>query len=75
MPQKEMHPSSDPQTADNPQPTVDNPQPRRQPGTRGIRRPDGRRNPEKLRENQQSLGVGPDHRTPDMKKGHRGTFP
>lgn len=67
MPQKEMHPSSDPQTVDNPQP--------RRPGTRGIRRPDGRRNPEKLRENQQSLGVGPDHRTPDMKKGHRGTFP
>lgn len=69
MPQKEMHPSSDPQTVDNPQPR------RLQPGARGIRKPDGRRNPEKLRENQQSLGVGPDHRTPDMKKGHRGTFP
>lgn len=27
------------------------------------------------RENQEELGVGPDHRTEDMKRGHRGTFP
>ena len=36
---------------------------------------DGRRNPEALRENQERLRVGPDHKTPEMKKGHRGTFP
>jgi hypothetical protein len=30
---------------------------------------------EEHRENQQELGVGPDHRTEDMKRGHRGTFP
>jgi hypothetical protein len=29
----------------------------------------------KLKENQARLDVGPDHKTPDMKKGHRGTFP
>ena len=70
MPQKQMHPSNDPQTVDNQQPR------RLQPGARGMgRKPDGRSNPEKLRENQQSLGVGSDHKTPDMKKGHRGTFP
>jgi len=27
------------------------------------------------RDNQQKLGVGADHRTEDMKRGHRGTFP
>lgn len=70
MPQKQMHPSNGPQTVDN------HPPRKLQPGARGIgRRPDARTNPEKLRENQQSLGVGPDHKTPDMKKGHRGTFP
>lgn len=31
--------------------------------------------PEKLQENQRKLNVGSDHRTPDMKKRHRGTFP
>ncbi|MBV8030085.1 MAG: hypothetical protein JO035_01100 [Betaproteobacteria bacterium] len=31
--------------------------------------------PEKLKENQRRLGVGEDHKTPEMKKGHRGTFP
>jgi hypothetical protein len=31
--------------------------------------------PDKLAENQRRLNVGPDHRTPEMKKGHRGTFP
>lgn len=36
---------------------------------------DARKNPEKLKENRQKLGVGDDHQTPDMKKRHRGTFP
>jgi hypothetical protein len=32
-------------------------------------------NPEKLRQNQQRLHVGSDHKTESMKKGRRGTFP
>ena len=36
---------------------------------------DARRNPDQLKANQERLGVGPDHKTPEMKKGHRGTFP
>lgn len=36
---------------------------------------DARGNPEKQKENQRALGVGPEHKTPAMKKGHRGTFP
>jgi hypothetical protein len=38
-------------------------------------RPDARRDPGKLRENQERLGVGPEHKTDAMKKGRRGTFP
>ena len=51
------------------------PAPRRTGEARGARRADARRDPGKLRENQQRLGVGPEHRTEAMKKGHRGTFP
>ena len=36
---------------------------------------DARREPERQKENQKRLGVGPDHKTPEMKKNHRGTFP
>jgi hypothetical protein len=36
---------------------------------------DARREPEKQKENQKRLRVGPDHKTPEMKKGNRGTFP
>lgn len=36
---------------------------------------DARRNPQALKENQERLRVGPDHKTPEMKKGRRGTFP
>jgi hypothetical protein len=51
-------------------------QKRSSPAARGARQGgDGRRNPEALRENQERLRVGPDHKTPEMKKGHRGTFP
>jgi hypothetical protein len=47
-------------------------------GPRGPRRAqqaDARRDPERLRENQARLGVGPEHKTDAMKKGRRGTFP
>jgi hypothetical protein len=45
-------------------------------GARGQRHGDDARNkPEKQRENQQRLGVGADHKTATMKRGHRGTFP
>lgn len=30
---------------------------------------------EKLEDNQRLLGVGTDHKSAGMKKGHRGTFP
>jgi hypothetical protein len=30
---------------------------------------------QKLEQNKKELGVGKDHRTDAMKKGHRGTFP
>ncbi len=43
---------------------------------RGIRSgSDARGQPEKQRDNQKRLRVGEDHKTPEMKKGHRGTFP
>jgi hypothetical protein len=29
----------------------------------------------KLKDNQERLNVGPDHKTPEMEKRHRGTFP
>ena len=45
-------------------------------GARGARTGgDARREPEKQKENQKRLGVGEDHRTAQMKKGNRGTFP
>ena len=70
MPQKQTNPATAPQTADNQQTR------RLQPGARGAsRKPDARKDPEKLKENQQSLGVGSDHKTPEMKKGRRGTYP
>ncbi len=49
---------------------------RLQPGAQGAgNKADARNDAEKQRENQRSLGVGPEHKTPAMKKGHRGTFP
>ena len=45
-------------------------------GARGMRSgADARREPDRQKENQKRLGVGPDHKTAQMKKGHRGTFP
>ena len=43
---------------------------------RGVRAGgDARGQPEKQKENQRRLRVGEDHKTPEMKKGNRGTFP
>ncbi len=51
------------------------PAPRAQKTGARLRNADGRRDPDKLRENQARLGVGPEHKTEAMKKGRRGTFP
>jgi hypothetical protein len=55
---------------------------RQQPGAQGAGKeadaidPAGNVDENKLKENrEQRLNVGDDHKTPDMKKGHRGTFP
>ncbi len=36
---------------------------------------DARDDGEKLKENRENLGVDDEHKTRDMKEGHRGTFP
>jgi|GEM_PF-6609043 len=36
---------------------------------------DARHDKGQLKKNQERLGVGTDHKTPSMKKHHRGTFP
>jgi hypothetical protein len=36
---------------------------------------DARGQPDKQKENQRRLRVDSEHKTPEMKKGHRGTFP
>ena len=65
----------------DPQRPVEQSSRRPMPGTPGRRsvadaiEPSGDVNPEKLRQNQQRLHVGSDHRTDSMKKGRRGTFP
>jgi hypothetical protein len=41
--------------------------------TRGSAKKTGQQESEQ--ENRQKLGVESDHRTPAMRKGHRGTFP
>ncbi|HEX4927766.1 MAG TPA: hypothetical protein VFV74_07175 [Burkholderiales bacterium] len=54
---------------------------RQLPGTPGRRspadalEPSGDVNREKLKQNQERLHVGTDHKTDAMKKGKRGTFP
>jgi hypothetical protein len=60
--------------ADEPKPDAS--RTRTSPGARGVKHgADARRQPEKQKENQQRLGVDADHKTPEMKKRHRGTFP
>jgi hypothetical protein len=57
------------------------PQRRQQPGTQGSGADrsaldkSGNVNEGKLQENQERLQVGPDHKTAEMEKKHRGTFP
>jgi hypothetical protein len=41
----------------------------------GTKEHDARGDQNKLAENQQDLGVKPDHKTEEMEKGRRGTFP
>ena len=49
---------------------------RAQAGAQGIgQRSDARGNSAKQRVNQQRMGVAEDHKTEQMKKRHRGTFP
>jgi hypothetical protein len=74
--------SEKPKGSETDQPTAVQQGARRQgPGSSGRRNPadaiepSGDVNPQKLRENQQRLHVGSDHRTDDMKKGKRGTYP
>ena len=72
-PEKQKAEEPDTQSVDK----VDNERTRRtQPSASAMaKQADGRRSPDQLKRNQERLGVGPDHRTPAMKKGRRGTFP
>ena len=45
------------------------------PGRAGPPKGDGRQDPSQLQRNKESLRVGDDHKTPEMKKHRRGTFP
>lgn len=44
-------------------------------GVGGMPGEDARGNPHKQRENEERMGVRPDHKTEDMEKKQRGTFP
>jgi hypothetical protein len=56
--------------------TADQQQRKQQPGAQGFGKDgDAREDEGKLRQNQERLNVGPDHKTPEMEKEHRGTFP
>jgi hypothetical protein len=69
-PEKQHPVQAEPDSANRPQ------QRREQPGgPRRGDRADARHDPSKLRQNQERLGVGPEHKTEAMKKGRRGTFP
>jgi hypothetical protein len=69
-PEKQKAEESDTQSLDNERTR------RTQPSAAAMaKQTDGRRSPDQLKRNQERLGVGPDHRTPAMKKGRRGTFP
>jgi hypothetical protein len=71
MPEKQMHPQPEADVTNE-----GNMKGKPQPGTRaGQPRADARDDEHQLRKNQDDLGVGPDHKTDEMKEGHRGTFP
>ncbi len=44
-------------------------------GQTGKHADDAREDPSRQQKNREELGVSEDHRTQDMKKGRRGTFP
>lgn len=74
--------SEKPKGTDTDQPSaVEQGRRRQMPGTLERRsqadaiEPSGDVNREKLRQNQQRLHVGADHKTDAMKKGRRGTYP
>ncbi len=73
MPEKQTRSEPDPRAAEQAQPR------QAQGGApasgRRVDSRNARRDPGKLRENQARLGVGPEHKTDAMKKGHRGTYP
>jgi hypothetical protein len=75
MPEKLKGTDNDPRTVDSQQTRRD------QPGVQGAGkdadalRKSGKADESKLEENRRRMGVGSDHKTPDMKKGGRGTFP
>lgn len=70
MPEKQTRTDLQPQAVDSQRTR------RQQPGARSAGKgADARGDSEKLKENQRRLGVGPEHKTDAMKKGHRGTFP
>jgi hypothetical protein len=54
---------------------------KQQPGAQGAGmegdavKPDGELDDKKLKRNQERLGVDEEHKTPEMRKEHRGTFP
>jgi hypothetical protein len=71
MPEKQMHPHPEADVTNE-----ENMKGKPQPGTRaGQPRGDAREDDHQLRKNQDELGVGPDHKTDEMKEHHRGTFP
>ena len=71
MPEKQMHPRPEADVTDE-----GNMKGKPQPGTRaGDGAGDARGDERQLKKNQDELGVGPDHKTDEMKERHRGTFP
>ena len=69
MPEKQMHPQPKADVEDESRLKA-----KPQPGA-GVPRGDAREDEKKLKKNQEDLGVGPDHKTGDMEKHRRGTFP
>lgn len=75
MPEKLKGTDIDPKTVDQQQTR------RQQPGAQNAGKEadaideSGKVDEGKLNKNRERMGVGPDHKTPDMKKGRRGTFP
>ena len=65
-----IHPPADPRIDED---TEKAPTPA--PGAEGPPPGDARHDKEKLKKNREDLRVNDEHKTPEMEKGHRGTFP